>query len=377
MKIIVDENITYGEEAFSLFGEVFLHPGREITNEIVKDADVLIVRSITNVNEDLLKDSKVKFVGTATIGFDHIDTEYLKEKDIYFTTAIGCNSYAVAEYVMSSLAYFIKNKNFSIMYKSIGIIGLGNIGSIIEKYANCLGLKTVLNDPPLKRKTNDPKYRSLEEALNCDIVTLHVPLNKTGIDKTLHLINEESLKLLKPGTILINSCRGPVIDNQALKSRLKTYQDIYTVLDVWENEPYADLELLKLVDLATAHIAGYSYEGKVNGTKIISDKLAWFLNENMTWNAKKLVVSNPMIKLDSPDIDTLLTNLFEHIYDINFDSEQLKSYSNDNIDDFVRNFDLIRKNYPFRRELSNFFVNQFLDDEKLKTIVEVFRLKIQ
>lgn len=374
MKLIVDENITCGKEAFSKFGKVYLHPGREISKEIVKDADALIVRSITNVNEELLKNSNVKFVGTATIGFDHIDTNYLASQKIGFTTAAGCNSYAVAEYVMSSLAYLIKNNNFSLKGKSIGIVGHGNIGKIVEQYSKALGLKIVLNDPPLKRETGESKYKSLEKALGCDIITLHVPLNKDGIDKTVHLINEKNLSLMKSGSVLINSCRGPVVDNQILKNRLSEKKDLLTVFDVWENEPFANLEFLQLTNISTTHIAGYSYEGRINGTKIIFNKLNSFLKTEYKWQPPSPKLENPELKINSFSADQFLTEVFNQTYQVEKDSNQLKKIKSGSPESFAKTFDLIRKNYPFRRELLNYYVCSSAEGEN-SDLLKSFRIK--
>jgi len=375
MKLIIDENITCGKEAFSRFGDVLLLPGRKISNSVVQDADALIVRSITNVNENLLKNSKIKFVGTATIGFDHIDVNYLNSKSITFTTAAGCNSYAVAEYVMSSIAYFIEHNKLSIENKSIGIIGHGNIGKIVGKYAHALGLKIVFNDPPLKRKTGNSKYKPLEEALACDIITLHVPLNKKGIDKTVHLINEKNINSIKPGSLLINSCRGSVINNQALKNRLVKDNDLLTVLDVWENEPFADLELLKLTNISTAHIAGYSYEGKINGTKIIFEKLKSFLKLNLEWMPPLPKLDDPEIKLKSFLPEKFLKEIFTQTYQVKKDSDKLKNINTESQDKLAKEFDLIRKNYPFRRELLNYYINSNLSDKQNENLLSVFRIK--
>lgn len=208
MKIIVDENISFGKEAFSEFGEITFAHGREITNNMLGDAEALITRSITKVNEELLSGTKVKFVGTATIGTDHIDLNYLHENGIAFSSAAGCNSNAVKEYVLAAVSHVFKKHSMDIKNKSIGIIGVGNIGTKVAAISESLGLRVVRNDPPLLRETGSDIYSSLEEALKCDIITCHVPLNKEGADKTYHLINEETLRMIKPGTLLINSSRG-------------------------------------------------------------------------------------------------------------------------------------------------------------------------
>lgn len=273
MKIIVDENISFGMEAFSQFGEVELVHGRKITNDLLKNAEALITRSITNVNKDLLQGTAVRFVGTATIGMDHLDLKYLDSQNIKYANAAGCNSQAVKEYILSALVHLANENDFTLEGKSIGIIGVGNIGKKIESLAKDFKMTALLNDPPRERAEGSKNFVSLEEALSADIITLHVPLNKGGEDNTVHLINEENIDLIKEEAVIINACRGPVVDNRVLFERIINYRDLITVLDVWENEPDINLNLLEVVDIATPHIAGYSLEGKVNGTTMIYQAL--------------------------------------------------------------------------------------------------------
>src|ERR1035437_5505412 len=217
MKIIADENIIFVGEAFSELGEVHLYSGREITNALLKDADVLLVRSVTNVNADLLEGTNVKFVGTATIGTDHVDTTYLSEKNIRFVDARGCNSDAVAEYVFTALLKISNEQNFELKGKSIGVVGVGNIGSRIVRLAKVLGMKTLQNDPPLRRKTGEERFLDLKDLMDVDIITFHVPLNMDGEDRTYHLFDYEKLNSLKDDAIIINASRGPVIQNSSLE----------------------------------------------------------------------------------------------------------------------------------------------------------------
>lgn len=377
MKLIIDENISFGKEAFGEFGETMLVNGRKITNELLRDAEILIIRSITKVDENLLKDTKVKFVGTATIGTDHIDKAYLGKNKIAFADAAGCNSYAVAEYVFAAiLKIFAKNK-IKFTDKSIGIIGVGNIGSKVKKISDALGLKVILNDPPLKRKTGSSEFASLEETLSADIVTFHVPLNKTGIDKTYHLLNDNNIGLLKKGTLLINSSRGPVVNNNALLKKLKKQNDIFTVLDVWENEPAINSELLELASLATPHIAGYSLEGKVNGTVMVYEKLCRFLNKKPSWKPAYPEVQNNVIDIDSENsYQEMLEKIFSRVYDIENDNSKLKSSLNLAEEERPKYFDLLRKEYPYRRELNNYFVKINSYSEKVKNIFNQLRLKL-
>lgn len=358
MKIVADENIPQVKEAFSEFGETILHAGRSITNNILKDADALLVRSITKVNKELLEGTRIKFVATATIGTDHIDKEYLQENNIYFADAAGCNAYSVAEYVMCAIMHLYSLNNLSLTNKSIGIIGYGNVGTKVVKFAEVFGLKTIINDPPLQRKTGESFFRSLDEALEADIVTFHVPLNKSGIDKTVHLLNENNINKIKNGALLINSARGPVVDNETLLKRIKEKNDLLTVLDVWENEPALNRELLNLVDIGTPHIAGYSYEGKMNGTTLIYQSFCKYIGAKPNWQPKMPVIADKIIKVDQLNNEELtLNNIFQKIYNINEDSLRLKD-SNKLEDALIpKYFDNLRKNYPIRREFNNYIVN--------------------
>lgn len=374
MKILADENIPQAKEAFTNFGEVKLAHGRQITKEMLVDIDALIVRSITNVNEKLLHNTPVRFVGTATIGTDHIDKDYLREKNIFFADAAGCNSYSVTEYVITAIAKIFSEKQISFLGKKIGIIGYGNIGTKVAKFANALGFETIINDPPIERKNDKEKFSSLNEALNCDVVTFHVPLNKTGIDKTYHLLNEENINQIKSGSLLINTSRGPVVKNSVLKKRLIEEKDIIAVLDVWENEPNIDLELLRLVGIGTAHIAGYSLEGKLNGTFFIYQKLCKFLQLNSYWAPYYPDINEKILEVDSSNkIEEVISKLTDKIYDIANDNYQLKKL--EEVANKAKFFDQLRKNYSIRREFNNYIIKTDKQDQKLNEILNELRFQ--
>lgn len=377
MKIIVDENIEFGAEAFQQFGEVKLSHGRKITNEMLKDVEILVVRSITNVNEELLKNTAVKFVGTTTIGTDHLDKDYLESKKIQYASATGCNSFAVAEYVLTSIVKIAHENNFDLTNKTFGVIGYGNIGKKITKFAEAVGLKTYVNDPPLQREGYEYDFCSLDEALNSDIITFHVPLNKEGVYKTFHLLDEQRINKLKPGTILINTSRGGVVDNIALLKRLQNKNNLTLVLDVWENEPRINKELLQKVYLGTPHIAGYSYEGKVNGTVMIYNSLCNFLNEEKIWNpVLKNVDSNKITPDKSQSVVELLFRITKNIYNISEDSNALKSLSGLTEDELGKQFDQLRKNYKLRREFDNYFVSTVNLSSEYKSILHTLRFNL-
>jgi erythronate-4-phosphate dehydrogenase len=377
MKILADENIPQVKEAFSQFGEVKLTHGRYISNEMLKETDILVVRSITNVNEDLLADTNVKFVGTATIGTDHIDKEYLKSRNIYFADAAGCNSFSVAEYFIAALTDQFTKMKKTFEDKKIGIIGFGNIGTKVTRFAKALGFETIINDPPLERKLGSGEFGDLEDALNCDVVTFHVPLNKSGIDKTYHLLNEENFGHIKSGALLINTSRGPVVKNSSLKKQLQDGNDIDIVLDVFENEPNIDLDLLTMTDIGTAHIAGYSLEGKLNGTYFIYKKLCEQFNIDAKWQPVYPEISESIIEIDArQEIIEILFEICKRIYDINFDSQLLKKSAIEKVEETGKYFDHLRKTYRVRREFNNYTIKLSLPDERLKSILETLRFKV-
>ncbi len=377
MKIIADENIPQVKEAFSRFGDVILVNGREIKNDLLKNIDLLLVRSITNVNENLLENTNVKFVATTTIGTDHVDLEYLKSKNILFADAKGCNAYSVAEYVLCAITniYYQHKKTFE--NNTIGIVGYGNIGTKINSFAEALGLQTIINDPPLERNTGKNIFQSLKEALESDIITFHVPLNMTGVDKTFHLLNKDNLDLIKQGSLLINTSRGQVVDNQIIKERLKLKNDIEAVFDVWENEPSIDIEFAKRTNISTAHIAGYSLEGKLNGTKLIYNQFCELFGYKNEWIPNYPDVEKNVINVNTHEpIEKILYNIFCSIYDIELDNQMLKKCLSANREFIGKCFDALRKNYKIRREFSNYILKFNKENKHLKEILETLRFKV-
>lgn len=373
LKILVDENIAFADRAFNSLGKVELVPGRSISNQLIKDSDILIVRSITKVDRDLLRNTKVKFVGTATIGTDHIDLDYLKENKIVFADAKGCNAFSVAEYVIAALTNLAVKLNLTLRDKSIGIIGVGNIGSKVAGFTTALGMDVLLNDPPLKRLGDTRNFAELDEIFECDIVTLHVPLNLTGEDKTFHLFDFEKLKKLKTNSILINTSRGAVINNSDLLKVIDK-KHLNVVLDVWENEPDVNIELLKKIQIGTPHIAGYSYEGKVNGTKMIYDSLCNFLGAENTFSFDLPVPENSVLAIKkSGCIEERLNELISKVYSITKDDLRMREMINMPYEKRRIDFDKQRKNYPARREFINY---QVLSDdltEEEKTLLSSLR----
>jgi erythronate-4-phosphate dehydrogenase len=376
LNVIVDENIAFSDKVFNQFGNVKLLPGREISNSALKNTDVLIVRSITNVNQDLLKNTNVKFVGTATIGTDHIDLDYLNHKNIFFADAKGCNAYSVAEYVVASLLNLAVRFDFSLKGKSFGIVGVGNVGSKVAAFAEALGMNVLLNDPPLQRSGNKRNFVELDEILDCDVISLHTPLNLSGMDKTFHLFNIENLSRLKDGAILINTSRGAVINNKDLLDVISK-KKLKVVLDVWENEPNLNIDLLKETLIGTPHIAGYSYEGKVNGTKMIYESLCEFLGMNKTFSFELLPVPNSQLSFNkSNKIETDLDKLVSSIYSINDDDERIRKTIKLNEADRINYFDLMRKSYRERREFNNYTIESSNLSKSTEYILKNLRFKL-
>jgi len=377
MNLIVDENIEFAKEAFAGFGNLKLVNGRTITNKDVKDVDVLIVRSITGVHQRLLKNSRVKFIGTATIGTDHIDLKYLEENNIAFVDAKGSNADSVAEYVFTALLKVASEKKISLKGKTIGIAGIGNIGGRIVKLAQALGLNVIKNDPPLERKGMGENYVKLDEILKADIITLHVPFSIEGTDKTFHLLNRNNIKEIKIDSIIINTSRGAVIDNPALIEETNK-KNFNLILDVWENEPEININLLKKTNTGTPHIAGYSLEGKINGTKMIYDALCKYLNIKPVWQPELPKIDSAELIFPTGDSDEVkLYKLFSRIYDIEKDDSDLRRLLRMNNSERADYFDKLRKIYPVRREFCNYAVQLSEKDLKFENILEKFRFKVK
>lgn len=369
MNLVVDENIPYGREAFGTFGSVKRAPGRSITQDMLANADALIVRSITKVNESLLEGTPVRFVGTCTIGEDHVDKHYLAERGIAFSSAPGCNANSVAEYVVTSLLHLAGKYGFDLSSKRLGIVGVGNVGSKVYRKATALGMPCVLNDPPLAEKTGDAIYRPLCEIRGCDIVTFHTPLNRGGDHPTWHLADRAFLQSLRPGTLVFNTSRGAVVDNAALLEALHTRHIRAAVLDVWENEPTPDMGLLNVTDIATPHIAGYSFDGKVNGTRQVYEALCAFLGTAPVWDPRPLLPPPlvPDIIID-PGMRDAVARAALQVYDLPGDDARMRGICDVAGDHRGAYFDRLRKEYPIRREFFNTRIRLMRPDECLARV---------
>lgn len=357
MKIVADANIPYVKDCFSSIGDIEVVSGREITPAVLRQADCLLVRSITRVDSQLLADSKVRFVATATIGTDHIDTKYLAKNNIGFASAPGSNANSVAEYIVAAMLDIAEKKQFELQGKSIGVIGAGNVGSEVALKAGSLGMKVYLNDPPLQRQTSHAKYWPLEELFDCDFITLHTPLTFEGVDKTFHLADEKFFKCLKKGCVFFNTSRGGVVETDALKNAVKSGKIKAAVLDVWENEPNIDAELFEMVDIGTPHIAGYSFDGKVVGMIMIYNSACQYFGIEAKFNKASFlpepVVKELEIKSQVGSEQQVLAQAVKTIYDICEDDRELRQICDMPAEQRGGFFDKLRKEYPVRREFSN------------------------
>ena len=271
MKIVVDAQLPYAAERFSALGDVEPLRADEMTTDALRAADALMVRSVTRVDRALLGGTGIRFVGSATSGTDHVDVAYLRSAGIAFADAAGCNSTAVAEYIAAVLLNLRARAELTLPGAVIGIVGCGHVGRKVARYAASLGCRVVINDPPLSRATCEPLYRPLDEIKECDVISLHVPLERGGTDPTYHLVDGAFLDSLRPGAILINTARGAVVDSAALKRCLRSGHLGASVLDVWENEPDIDCELFDLVTIGTAHIAGHTLDSKQRAVDMLFD----------------------------------------------------------------------------------------------------------
>ncbi|MDF2786074.1 MAG: erythronate-4-phosphate dehydrogenase [Pantoea eucrina] len=351
MKILVDENMPYARELFSRTGEVVAVPGRPLPEAELRDASALMVRSVTPVSAALLADTPVKFVGTATAGTDHVDQASLQAAGIGFSAAPGCNAIAVVEYVFSALLLLAERDGFALRDRTVGIVGVGNVGSRLQARLEAWGVKTLLCDPPRADRGDTGPFHTLETLVaQADILTFHTPLNKEGRYKSWHLADAALLMALRPDTILINACRGPVVDNAALLEVLKIRGDLRVVLDVWEPEPDLSLDLLARVDIATAHIAGYTLEGKARGTTQVFEAWSAFIGQPQQVALESLLPPPEFssITLHGELDQATLKRLAHLVYDVRRDDAPLRKAAGQ-----PGEFDRLRRQYEERREWSS------------------------
>ena len=353
-RIVCDNKIPFLRGALEPYADVVYLPGKETTAEVVRDADALITRTRTRCDASLLEGSSVKVIATATIGFDHIDTAWCEEHGIIWRNAPGCNSWSVKQYITSLLVTLARKRGLTLSEMTLGVVGVGNVGSKVAEAASILGMKVLLNDPPRERAEGPGAFVSLDHLIaHSDIITLHVPLQKEGPDATWHLFDAERIAQLRPSQILINSSRGPVVDCKALKAALQSRSIAGACLDVWEGEPELDPELVDLLDISTPHIAGYSADGKANGTTAAVRTVAKVLGLPLTeWTAAGIPAPAQSLSFEidaaGKSLQDVLTEAVLHSYDISADSAALRAE--------LGAFERLRGDYPVRREFTSFTV---------------------
>ena len=344
---VADENIPHVGQAFGSLGDVSVMNAECITDEVCANADILLVRSVTRVDQSLLSQSRVRFVGSATAGYDHIDQAYLRKQGIQFTHAAGSNADSVVEYVLTALIRLSALKMRPLAGLTLGIVGCGNIGSRLAVRASAFGLHILKNDPPLA-SAGHSGFVDLETILaESDIITLHVP----GSSETYHLIEKSALQSMNPGVWLLNTSRGTVIDSAALSEVLDTGRIGATVLDVWENEPIPDLELLQKVTLGTPHIAGHSMDGKLQGTVMLYRAATDYFGIQPSWDFERILQQDlpPPISVDPEPNSTWLHRLVRRLYDVRADDTRMRMLLNTSNDQAAGQFRRLRRNYPPRR----------------------------
>ncbi len=358
MKIVCATNMPFAEESFRTLGETTIVEGRGIRAEQVRDAEVLAVRSTTKINRALLEGSRVRFVGTATIGTDHMDIPWLEERGIRWCFAPGCNANSVSEYLSTALLTLAHRHGLALAGKTIGVVGIGNVGRRVVRKMEALGLRVLQNDPPREEAEGAAaglSFVSLDTILSeADVVTLHVPLTKGGRHPTAGMADADFFRRLKPGCIFVNAARGGLMSTRALLDAMDRGVVRHAVIDTWEGEPAFSRELLDRVDIGTPHIAGHSFEGKVNGTVMVYEAACRFLNAVPSWSVEGALPPPPVpaLTVDAAGRrdDDLLWELAHQVYDIEGDDLRLRAGNAP--DDALRakHFDRLRESYPMRRE---------------------------
>lgn len=369
MRLLADENIPLLDPFFATFGEIRRMPGRAIDRAAVVDADVLLVRSVSQVDRALLEGSPVRFVGTCTIGTDHLDLDYFSEAGIAWSSAPGCNARGVVEYVLGAVWTLAERTGSDPAVRTYGVVGAGQVGDRLVQVLRGLGWRVLVCDPPRQAREGGD-FVTLEEILRrCDVISLHTPLTREGADATWHLLDGERLAQLRPGCWLINASRGAVVDNSALKAHLQGGADLEVVLDVWEGEPQVDVELAALCRLATPHIAGYSLDGKLRGTEQIYQAFCAWRGEQPQVELAQLLPPawlSELVLHGDADPAWALATVSRAVYDPRRDDAAFRRSLLGDEPQRRAGFDALRKHYPMRRELPELRVRVAGEAEQLR-----------
>ncbi len=364
MKILADAHIPYLRGVAEQFGEVEYLPGNLFTKKSIKDKDVLIVRTVTRFDEEILSGSRVKLICSATIGFDHIDTDYCNAQGIAWHTAPGCNASSVEQYVTASLLHLAKKHRFRLNKMTIGIVGVGNVGGKVATACEMIGMRVLLNDPPREEKEGSVVFTDIDTIKReADIISIHTPLIKTGKHKTYHLIDDDFLHDVACRPFIVNAARGAVTDNHALVNALRDKRISGVVMDCWENEPHIDCELLGLADIATPHIAGYSADGKWNAAKMSLENINNYFKLGLNPTYKPIPrPTEPVIDLEGVDRELQFSHAVWHTYNPIPETDALK----------MRPYEFynFRSKYPIRREYPAYMILKA--DRSLTTLLKNF-----
>lgn len=374
LKIIADDKIPFLKGIMEPYVDIVYLPGAKITADDVKDADAIFTRTRTKCNEALLKGSSVKLIATATIGYDHIDTDYCDAAGIKWVNAPGCNSWSVQQYITAVIVMLAKEKSLTLSDMTLGIIGVGNVGSKVAYTAEALGMRVLQNDPPRAEREGSDAFTSLDQLLaESDIVTCHTPLTKEGPYPTWHLSSTDFFNRMKPGAVYINSARGPVTDSAALKQAAETRLSEF-VLDVWEGEPAIDPVLLEKAFISTPHIAGYSSDGKANGTAVCVHEFCNFFGLDVLndWYPES-IPPPPMettftIDGTGKSAEQVFYEAVIHTYPIREDSDRLKQSP--------ETFEEQRGGYWIRREFKNFTIIPVNIEQRIISVLKKIGFKI-
>jgi erythronate-4-phosphate dehydrogenase len=375
--IVVNAHTPQAVEVFSKIGNVVTLETSAINKESIRDADILIIRSETKIDEAVLTGSSVRFVGTVTAGIDHLDTDYLASKGIAWASAPGCNSNAVAEYVVAALLRWSVKTGETLSGKSLGVVGAGHVGSKVARYAQALGMNVLLNDPPLARTTLQPCYLPLDDLMSADFISLHVSLTTTGMDATYHFFDEERLMKMKHGAVLINTSRGAVVETHALRKAIQSGHLASIMLDVWEGEPEIDLDLLSRTFLATPHIAGYSLDAKLSALKNVYERVCSFLGINAEQMENTIKTQLPiMIPTRISDTMEIIACAVNTAYNIEVDDELLRKLPDIPLSERGSYFRKLRAEFRERREFPAWAVHGSGNRESAREILDALGFSI-
>ena len=367
IRIVADDKIPFLKGAFEEVAQIKYIPGAKICRADLMEADALIIRTRTRCNSKLLDGTTVRFIATATIGYDHIDADYCNAREIEWTNAPGCNSSSVQQYLVSTLLYLTNHRNLSPEKLTLGVVGVGNVGRKVAAAAEILGMKVLLNDPPRQRREKDQSFVELDHLLKeSDVVTLHVPLNRGGEDNTFEMVNDHFTAMMKQGAVLINTSRGKVVHENSLLRSLENGKLSEVILDVFPEEPSIKPVLLKAITLATPHIAGYSMDGKANGTTMSVQAASRFFNLGLdSWTPASIPppsVTELLADAATGNLHETLWEVYRQSYDVTTDDLDLRSRPGE--------FEKLRGDYPVRREPPAFSVRLFQGYEEIRVKLE-------